>query len=105
MSFGAEFLKQTNPSPSFDEQIAAVELAISGLVNSFTQRCGPNKGKIVDPEIAREIECLGRRWRCSARLAMAGSGIEFAFTCLGGSQNVQSSYASPPTSSSVDVRR
>lgn len=45
-------------APSIVEQIAAVKEWREILIRSYTDMCGPTKGKITEPGIARQLECL-----------------------------------------------
>ena len=44
--------------PAIGEILAAIDTQIAGLVDSFTDRIGPTKGKISNKKISREIVCL-----------------------------------------------
>jgi hypothetical protein len=44
--------------PSRREIARAIQIQIDGLVDSFTDRIGPDKGKISNPKIAREVVSL-----------------------------------------------
>lgn len=45
-------------APSIAEQIATVKEIRDMLIRSYTVMCGPTKGQIIEPGVARQLECL-----------------------------------------------